>query len=204
MFTRRCPGCGTVRAALCGECLAHLASPVPFRLGQRSGSALRQYDSFAQQVILAGKNGGRPDVLRRLGQMLGRLGYELVPDHHEPLTVCWIPASRAGRRGRGFDQGRILARSAAVEVSHLRAGEGAAAVRSRQLLTRRDNRSQTGLPRCDRLVGPDLCWAGGRPPGHVLLIDDVVTTGSSLHAATRLLEASGATRVDVVAAAVVT
>jgi len=103
-----------------------------------------------------------------------------------------VPATPERRRSRGFDQAEEFARSLA-RLS------GVPVVR---LLSRgHDDRRQTGLTREQRLRGPTLT-ACRRTSGFVVVVDDVITTGSSLVVATAALRDVGAERVvGVVAAA---
>lgn len=109
--------------------------------------------------------------------------------------ITWVPLSSKRKRERGYDQAFLLASAAALEL-------GAVAVET--LRKARDNTPQSGLEgeaerRANVLgayqpVDPELV-AGKR----VLLIDDVVTTGSTLSECARILRAMGAA--DVVCAA---
>ena len=67
-------------------------------------------------------------------------------------------------------------------------------LRPRVLRRVRETIPQTELPYPERLNNPDDAFAVGDsvPLGTVLLIDDVMTTGSTLNAAARILKASGA------------
>ena len=71
-------------------------------------------------------------------------------------------------------------------------------LRPRVLRRVRETIPQTELPYPERLNNPDDAFAVGDslPPGTILLIDDVMTTGSTLNAAARTLKASGAERVS--------
>lgn len=107
-------------------------------------------------------------------------------------VVTWVPASVAGRRQRGYDQGRLLARS----VSRC---TGWPLVD----LLRRPGRAgtQRGRGRDERLVG--VTFTVRRPvSGPVLLVDDVTTTGASLSQAAEALRWAGATSVHGLAVAV--
>ena len=70
----------------------------------------------------------------------------------------------------------------------------------RRLLERLPGPAQTGLTLAERRVAPVFC-ATTAPRRHVLVVDDVVTSGATLSAAARALRAAGATEVDAVAAA---
>jgi predicted amidophosphoribosyltransferase len=166
-FDRRCPVCGSRARFECDHCWANL-EPVP-------GRAVFAYDDVGRSIILAAKNGGRKDLWRPLGRALAReLG--------EPLDlITWVPASRRQRRRRGYDQGRLLARSVGRALG----------VPSQSLLRRVDRGPQTGRSRDDRAIGPTL-RARGVVSGNVLVVDDVRTTGASLRIAAEVLRGAGA------------
>ncbi len=109
-----------------------------------------------------------------------------------PAAVTWAPTSAARRRSRGFDQAELLARAVARELD----------LPCRSLLVRAPGPAQTGRSRHDRLDGPtfDLARTGRAPPA-VLLVDDVITTGTTVSSAATALRSAGAGRVDVAAAA---
>jgi predicted amidophosphoribosyltransferase len=106
-----------------------------------------------------------------------------------PDVVTWVPASRRGRRRRGYDQGEVLGRAVARRLG----------VRACALLDRRDSHSQTNRDRAQRLDGPELVARSGRSAravagAHVVIVDDVVTTGASLGAAGIAVDDLGPTR----------
>ena len=71
----------------------------------------------------------------------------------------------------------------------------------RRLLWRQHGSPQAGHSRADRLRGPSFRARPAARPLRVLLIDDVVTTGSTLHAAATALRAAGVGHVTAVAVA---
>lgn len=106
-------------------------------------------------------------------------------------VVTWAPTSSHRRRRRGYDQAELLARSVARQLR----------LPCRRLLIRKSTHSQTGRTRNDRLIDPPRFVARPmRVSVRVLVIDDVVTTGSTLRSALAALEFAGYS--DVVLAAV--
>ncbi|MGA0877962.1 MAG: ComF family protein [Ilumatobacteraceae bacterium] len=107
-------------------------------------------------------------------------------------VVTWAPTSSRRRRRRGYDQSELLARAVARRLG----------LPCRRLLFRDRSRHQTGRSRRERLErSPVFTARPMRRPGRILVIDDVVTTGSTLRAAGHALELAGATKVVLFAAA---
>ena len=98
--------------------------------------------------------------------------------------VTWIPASPSRRRKRGFDQSELLARAVARRQG----------VRVKRLLRRTDDLPQTARDRQGRISGPRLVSRGPplRRQPSILVIDDVTTTGTTLHNAADILRQQGA------------
>lgn len=130
-------------------------------------------------------------------KLYGRLVAQCVHDHLAGRydLITWVPLSPQRKKERGYDQAFLLASAAALEL-------GEVAVET--LRKERNTDPQSGLTedaqrRANVLgaytpVDPELV-AGKR----VLLIDDVVTTGSTLSECARMLRTMGAE--DVVCAA---
>jgi len=114
-----------------------------------------------------------------------------VPATSRVDIVTWAPTTPSRARARGFDQARLLARAVARDLG----------LPCRPLLRRRDGPAQTGRDAAARHAGPSFAartLLGGR---RVLLVDDVVTTGATVGAASRALKEAGAGAVHVVVAA---
>lgn len=175
LFERLCPSCLNPARAICESCVAQLSAAPAVQIdGAVWSRAALAYDERAAALILAGKNRGRRDILRHLARAL----VCAVPANAEVVT--WVPASAERRKERGYDQGRIIARTIARE-----SGIGAT-----RLLTRVGGPSQTGQNRLGRLRGPKFT-AVSNDFDRVVLVDDVVTTGASLTSATSVLHQSG-------------
>jgi predicted amidophosphoribosyltransferase len=112
-------------------------------------------------------------------------------------VVTWAPTTPARAARRGFDQAELLARPVARRLG----------LPCLPLLTRLPGPAQTGRSGPERRLptgfapGPAAARLGpGRSPPHVLVVDDVATTGATLAAAARVLRGAGAGQVSAVVA----
>lgn len=103
-------------------------------------------------------------------------------------VISWIPLSKKRLRKRGYDQARLLAEEISVDIG----------VPCVPLLRKiRDNKAQSttrdAKQRAANVAGAYVLAAETDVIGkHILLIDDVVTTGSTLSEAARVLKKAGA------------
>jgi ComF family protein len=108
-----------------------------------------------------------------------------------PEALVAVPLHPARLRRRGYDQAlelaRPLAQALGVPLLH-----GA-------LLRLRDTAAQSRLDAPARKRNLRRAFAvptGAQLPGHIALVDDVMTTGATLHAAAAALRRAGVARVD--------
>lgn len=101
-----------------------------------------------------------------------------------------VPLHPARLRRRGYDQALELARPLACRLG-LRLHDGG-------LRRSRDTAAQSRLDARQRRrnLRDAFAWHGGAAPAQVVLVDDVMTTGATLHAAARALRRAGAQRVE--------
>ncbi|MEN9803316.1 MAG: hypothetical protein RIS41_163 [Actinomycetota bacterium] len=137
------------------------------------------YDGDVRRRVVDMKYGGRRSFARMLARQLADAVRADGDDRFDVVT--WAPTSSSRRRRRGFDQAQLIARFVARELG----------VPCRRLLVRQTRQAQTGRSRRARLVGPRFRARATRRPLRVLVVDDVVTTGSTLRAAAHALTASG-------------
>ncbi|SDZ00483.1 comF family protein [Lysobacter sp. yr284] len=106
-------------------------------------------------------------------------------------TLVPIPLHRARLRERGYDQSLELARPLSRRLGLALSASGLHRVRATAPQSRLD------AARRRRNLRDAFAWTGNAaPPTHAILIDDVMTTGATLHAAARALRRAGAQRVD--------
>jgi ComF family protein len=178
----RCSRCAApVRAdpALCAACLRE---PPHFD----ATFTLADYTAPIDAVVHALKYGHRLELAPILGALLARHAAALDP---RPTVCVPVPLSFERLAERGFNQAHEIARTAAAD----------ALVRldPRLLLRVRHAPAQASLRLDARRRNIRGAFAARhRIPGeHVAVIDDVMTTGSTLDEAARVLKAAGAAHV---------
>jgi predicted amidophosphoribosyltransferase len=187
MFARPCPGCGDHRFYPCARCIADLLPAGPIDIdGAASAMGVMAYAGASKGFIAELKQPGGTAFGRWIADGLAAIS----PDDVD--LVSWVPASLGGRRLRGHDQGRVLARAVGRRLGR----------RCVQTLRRLDDDRQTGRSREERSRMAMHCSSklGGAA---VLLVDDVHTTGASARAAVDALMVAGASHVHVRVIAVV-
>ena len=128
-----------------------------------------------------------------VAELADQLVWSIINDPESPQyeIVTWAPTSSGRQRQRGYDQSELLARAVAARLG----------IKCRRLLYRDRSAPQTGRNREQRLHGPIFRARPMRRPHRVLVIDDVVTTGSTLRAAAHALDLAGAEEVCLLAVA---
>ena len=103
-----CVLCEAPQGPVCASCAARLHRAGPLPQGDPPARALLGYEGVGRELVTCLKyRNGRP-LVGPLGRLLAELAVDVDAE-----VVTWVPASRAGRRHRGFDQGRLLARATA-------------------------------------------------------------------------------------------
>ena len=186
-------GARPISTPLCDRCSRPLPHALPDQLCaqcQRTPpplAAIRAgfvYNAFSRALILRFKHADRLVLTPVLGQFLARHFAAL----HQPRNlVVPIPLHRHRYLARRYNQSAELARWLAP------LDEFAPAI----LLRQHDNKSQAGLNRAQRqknVAGVFTVAPKSRPTlfgRPVILIDDIMTTGATLTAATNCLLAAG-------------
>jgi ComF family protein len=152
-----------------------------------------KYAYPVDHFIRALKFRGERVFARVLGELLARehrsRGWDL------PDCIVPMPLHVSRLRERGFNQSLEIARFAAASLG--------ARVDAQSLVRRIATREQSGLSLEARRKNVRGAFEVVRPlpPGRIALLDDVVTSGSTAHAAARALLDGGADEVEIWAAA---
>lgn len=200
-----------IRAPLCDR----LGTPLPFDGGTVGpivsaaalanppdwdrARAVAQFGPVVRELIHGFKYGDRHDARRLFGRWLAGAGTELLADAD---VLVPVPLHRWRLLGRKFNQAQLLA----GEISRL----SRIPVDPFILERVKSTPSQVGLSEAERrhnLSGAIRVSAKARARvegAKLVLIDDVITTGSTAAACARVLRRAGAQRIDILALAIVT
>lgn len=179
-----CAGCGSADRSLCEHCQLELEPAVTPRTladGSTVFTALR-YEGVVRRTLLALKENGRTDVAGPLAAALCAAveRAELTGAAHPGVEYLTVPTSRAAWRRRGYDPVALLCK---------RAGYPPAKV----LRSSRATLSQKTLGSGERAVNLHESMRSRVPlrGRRFILVDDVVTTGSTLTETARAVRAAG-------------
>lgn len=190
---RACVSCGepVAGAPLCAACAASLLDapdPLPGVLvAHEHGGALAR-------AVYRAKYDGDPTRAARLGALLVPLAASLAAP-----VACVVPVPLHPRRlrERGYNQSLELARPLARALGCPLLADG--------LRRLRDTPTQTALARADRAANVAGAFRAGAvrtmAGAHVVVVDDVVTTGATLGAAMSAVLEAGASSVSGIALA---
>lgn len=188
-----CAGCGEPDHSLCPGCVAELRVAVHTREfdGVPAFAAL-EYAGAVKAAILALKTQGRTDVARELARPLASLLERVVlaVDDGSGPRLATLPPSTAAKRSRGFDPVTVLLAGAGLRPAVVLRRARSAATQKTLTVEARERNIHGSLAARTGLVGRSF-----------IIVDDVVTTGSSAREAIRAIEAAGGTVLAVVALA---
>ena len=197
LFPPKCVFCGKVlndnADSWCDKCVESL--PYTLDGGKQDGiyydyciSPL-YYRGAVRRSILRYKFKGASGYASAYGKMLAECIREHPDIGHD--IISWVPLSSKRERSRGYDQAMLLALATALELGD---------VAAETLRKPRDVRAQSELGAAEeRRANISGAYEAADPEliegKTVLLIDDIVTTGSTLDECAGVLLAAGASRV---------
>ena len=201
VFPARCAGCGHRGEWVCDECqpkITLLVQPWCRRCGVPTDSGCRchelsssiaaarsvaVYNGWMQSAIRLMKYENEPARIPSLGNMMTPLARGLP--YFDAFVL--MPMHRSRHRRRGYNQAELLANELSRQIDR---------PVSQCLVRTRATQQQVGLSGDQRRE--NVAGAFGPAPGakiagqRFVLIDDVMTTGSSLNTCADVLQAAGA------------
>ena len=194
VFPPKCPFCGKVLDAVgvCPPCEKALPwipeEQAVLSEGDLTCAAPLWYEGNVREALLRLKFRGGSALAEPLGELLAQCAAEQFGGEFD--TVTWVPVSRKRLKRRGYDQSRLLAASLCVDW-HVAPVE--------TLRKAVDNPAQSGLTDAEHRRANVLGVYEALPENvrdkRLLLIDDIVTTGSTLSECARVLGKAGAEQV---------
>ena len=189
-----CPRCAVPlvpeysSGVLCGRCIRQ---PTAFDYSY----SLFRYEGTVVSLIHQLKFSQKIGHAHSLGALLTEGSVEYVKKNGTPDALLPVPLHSRRLRQRGFNQSAELARSLASRWSR--------PVLFDEIERGRKTESQTGLNAKQREKNIRGAFTQVREIAHehVLIIDDVVTTGSTVNELARLLKKAGVKRVGVLSVA---
>lgn len=185
-FDTRCVGCATWGVIVCDTCIRRFTG-IPHRGTTSRGVpivALGPYRGGLRSLILAAKHRGAHAAIRRLG---GALRDAAMP--WGDAVAIPVPSSRPGYLARGYGLGTAVAQATELTVANC--------------LRMDDRGTQRGRHRTERRRR--TIHVGSRRPSvgsRVVIVDDVMTTGASIDAATDACVRAGLRVVGVLVVAI--
>jgi ComF family protein len=179
----RCPVCALrlplTQADRCGRCLR-----VPPNFD--ATVTLADYAPPVDRMIVALKFGGRLPLAHAFGTLLAERAQHVLNDAD---AVCPVPLAFERQAERGFNQAHEIARRCARA--------GGPMLRPEILLRTRHTAAQMELSLADRRrnVRGAFTARGNLSDAHIVVIDDVMTTGATLDEVAAALKRAGARRV---------
>jgi ComF family protein len=158
-------------------------------------AAATAYRGAAKDIIWKLKFGrARSGATEVAALIASRLGLRRQLGRLPAVIITHAPTATTRVRQRGYDQAQLIARCLARSCG----------VPYRPLLARYGHQKQIGASKAQRAA--QLSGAFHAAPlqaarirgAHIILVDDVVTTGATLEAAAKTLMDAGARRVDAV------
>lgn len=195
LFQPKCVfcACAVEHGCICRDCereLLAMEMPPPRTLAQEvvALSAL-PYEGVVRESLLRFKFEGCEQYARAFGTILARTAALELEGCFDLVT--WVPVSRKRRRERGYDQAELLAQALCREWT---------VKPVRTLVKTAHNNAQSSLSsaqqRQENVRGVYEAFERERFAGkRLLLIDDILTTGSTLAEAARVLRLAGAAEV---------
>ena len=192
ILCKKCMNTVEIKRPVCYECKAvHCFSACSRKSPINRLYYIGLYEDFYKKILLQLKYSSVQEAAVVMALLMARQ-VDILPC---PL-ITYSPTTASRTRTRGYDQSKLLAKNIARINKQ----------KFIKFLIRTSKTRQVGSSRINRLNQAKNSFrpinVGKLPGAHVLLVDDVLTTGATVEAAASTLKAFGAAQVDVLVFAI--
>lgn len=180
-----CIGCHKPGSPFCTKCQSEfLLARLRVSKAGRSGFAFTSYNSLAADIVNAIKESGQTSLIGPVASLMAKSWPKELVD----VVLVPVPSSPANYKRRGYQHTLKLANALEKRIP---------GVTTRALLSSaRERGDQVNLSPVERKSNLENAFSvdlrGFRDAGALLvLVDDVITTGATINAASSALEAAG-------------
>jgi competence protein ComFC len=175
-----CPRCNkpTSKKEFCADCMRWMSHP-QFKDVLLKNTSIFSYSPFLKEIMNKWKYRGDYVLINIFSDLIAN---HFKTHYKEKITLVPIPLSEERWRERGFNQAEAIASQLPFAIRHP--------------LRRVQNEKQAKKSRKERLQQANPFTVKESISGHVVLVDDLYTTGATLHWAAYLLKEAGAEKVE--------
>ncbi len=195
IFPDRCAGCGENGSIFCENCINKTRKNPHSKVSVLFLDKLYHWGIYENEILSMAlrrfKYYGAIGLAEIFSDLLARVIAPDIETFRRNTVVLAIPASRARKKSRGYNQAELLAEkfSKKTSISYV----------SDVLIKSKNTVSQTSLAGKERLFNQKDSFAVLRPEKvknkKIILVDDILTTGATLSEAARVLKEAGALEV---------
>jgi ComF family protein len=189
IYPHPCLYCGrfaaTDKHGFCNECMEILK---PSLKKYENTWFLFSYEEKIASLLKSSKYASRPYYIKMLAGLMGSLMKEAGVTYD---MVIYVPMNRKSMGIRGYNQSRVAAKNISSHIN--------SKLDDDVLYKAKENDRQAGLSRTERKLNVRDVYSCRKRIGKgisILLVDDIMTTGSTLDECIRVLRNFGASRVD--------
>lgn len=204
-----CLSCGVMGQLICADCVNDVFEPLPSRCYRckkltisfsTCASCIRQ-SKVANVWVRTSYSGTAKELIHRYkferaknaAKIIANAMNDVVPYLREDILIIPVPTATTRIRQRGYDQAELLANYIGDSLGFLVA----------KPVSRLSQHRQLGASRKTRLeqLQNDFYLNDSKivKKSHIVMVDDVVTTGATIETIAKLLKQSGAKSVSAVA-----
>lgn len=194
LFPIECLGCGKDNSWLCDECLKYLQYNENYFMEK---SAFSNLDGafvvfeYNNKIIKKLIKNFKYHLIKDIGNILGSLAYSFLTKRQDKISLknlllIPVPLHKKRENWRGFNQAEVIASVISETIN------------TKDMIKTKNTKPQVKLDKENRAVNiqGSFSWIGESLGGrNVLLVDDVLTTGSTLDECASMLKRAGAKRV---------